>query len=167
MPILRFNRTLRRVQYGLDSRHGLGQIPEAARTAWIANLAGASPRRDVFPDTFHGQRTPCTFEFRPDRGFRFAKAIADRSDSEGLLLPHRDTKIAGAELAPRGVEVHDVARGIRAETMIDDVQTPEGCLRQKSLHRLKVDGAAGRPAGRTAADSCLGRLTRATAARHQ
>jgi hypothetical protein len=111
-------------------------------------VAGAPLGRDVCADPVDHVNSSVAKALGANDGFRFAKAVAQKSRALSLLLPYRYPDVRRAETVAGVTEIDDVTRGGGAEPMRRELNSPERDLGQERLHGLELNSGSAMPASR-------------------
>jgi hypothetical protein len=113
-------------------------------------------RSDLLPDSGDDVRASVLLELASDAGFGFAEAVTQESSAAELLLPDRDTDVAGSKLVARVAEVHRGADRIGAESVVRQLNSPKGHFRQQRFDRLQLNRSSAFTAGRAGSSTGFG-----------
>src|SRR5437868_6624900 len=106
-----------------DPLYYLRDVSKAAGTLRVADVARTPTGLDMGTHALHSVRPARLFDFGSDIGFILPEAVADHPSSRRFLLPDRNPTIGGRKRPVRGIEVHDVARGVWAEAMFSGFES--------------------------------------------
>jgi hypothetical protein len=113
---------------GFDALDGWQDVSETARTTRVANVARAPLGRDVLPNSVDDVGPSALNELMANDSFGFSEAVAEMPGAGHLLLPHRHPDVDGSKAITSVSEVHNVARGVAAEPIVCQLNSPERAL---------------------------------------
>ena len=105
--------------------HGFCNVTEAANSAWIANLARTTARRNMLTHAFDGVRIAGLLDLGADSRFVLVEAVTNYSRSRRFFLPDGNSKVIFCKEMPTAIEVNDCAPGVRTESIRACLETTE------------------------------------------